>query len=76
MNLYIGNKQVEVSGQAEIRQLTVIYKNNPPVESGPQQGRIYTSATTLIVIDREGRYWRLDEDGSEDGKQIAGIYIR
>ena len=55
---------------AELRQLSIVYKDDPPTE----QGRIFTSAVTLIVVTREGHYWRLDEDGAEDGAMPAGIY--
>jgi hypothetical protein len=70
MIIEVGLRRIEVSHMAELRQLSIVYKDDPPTE----QGRIFTSAVTVIAIDREGRYWRLDENGTEDGERIAGIY--
>lgn len=80
MIITIGNKRIEVSGMAEVRQLTLVYKDDAPAEKaypqptwGPGPCRS-TSPTTLIVVTREGQYWRLDEDGSEEGEMLPGIY--
>jgi len=70
VRVLIGQRYIEVSDMAELRQLTVIYEDDEP----NAQGRTFTSPKTLIAVNREGHYWRLDEDGTEDGEMLPGIY--
>jgi len=68
--ILIGLRRIDVSDLAELRQLSIVYKDDLPTE----QGRVLTSPVALIVVNREGQYWRLDEDGTEDGEMLPGIY--
>ena len=66
MIIIIGERRIEVSHMAELRQLTIFYREDSP-----------DTVSTLMVIPRdrgEGYVWVLNEDGQEVGSMPSGIY--